>query len=279
MDTSASVSEQQVQAIRSGGQLPEERPGPARVRLGEELPIFCERCGYSLHGLPQVRCEHCTVLQFHCPECGHHQAINTLRPAVQRALGQIRAWTLGLLVTFRIGYFLALLFAWAGMGAAWAYSYNYNSSARTVHFKQVELSSEMIAGFSIFGMSFGLVSRMFLLRWRRGAVIGLFLAGLIVTAAFIGAWLEYSTSWRYDTRPLPYSPNWLIGVAIGAIAVVIGATASWPLWAGLVKVFLPKRASEPLLAWQRSLSERPSDHALSELARDKVGPSSHDNGR
>ena len=55
------------------------------AKLGEELPIFCERCGYSLHGLPQTRCEHCTILQFHCPECGHHQPINTLRPI----LGQI----------------------------------------------------------------------------------------------------------------------------------------------------------------------------------------------
>ena len=33
-------------------------PVPRKVmsqKLGEELPIFCERCGYSLNGLPQSR--------------------------------------------------------------------------------------------------------------------------------------------------------------------------------------------------------------------------------
>ena len=60
-------------------------------RLGDELPIFCEQCGYSLHGLVQIRCERCQVLHFACPECGHHQPINTLRPAFQRLLGRMRA--------------------------------------------------------------------------------------------------------------------------------------------------------------------------------------------
>ena len=64
---------------------------PAKVRLGEELPVFCERCGYSLHGLGQLRCERCNILHFHCPECGHQQPINTLRPAFQTILGKIRA--------------------------------------------------------------------------------------------------------------------------------------------------------------------------------------------
>src|SRR5215210_5805288 len=32
------------------------------VRLGEELPVFCERCGYALHGMPQTRCAHCEIL-------------------------------------------------------------------------------------------------------------------------------------------------------------------------------------------------------------------------
>ena len=55
-----------------------DSPAPASQirasKLGEELPIFCERCGYNLNGLPQVRCEHCDILQFHCPECGHHRS-------------------------------------------------------------------------------------------------------------------------------------------------------------------------------------------------------------
>src|SRR5438067_910447 len=93
------------------------------VALGEELPIFCETCGYSLHGLAQTRCEHCNILHFVCPECGHHQPINTLRPAAQRILGRMRAWVLGFMVFFRLNFFGWLLFAWFMMGAEWSYKY------------------------------------------------------------------------------------------------------------------------------------------------------------
>src|SRR5438045_8264320 len=98
---------------------------PAPIKLGEELPVFCERCGYSLHGLEQTRCEHCTVLQFHCPECGHHQPINTLRPAFQAMLGRWRAAWLAMLVTIKILFFGLMCFVWAGMGAGWAYEYHW----------------------------------------------------------------------------------------------------------------------------------------------------------
>src|SRR5215203_2900570 len=105
-------------------------PSPARAsiaKLGEELPIFGERCGYSLHGLPQATCQHCTILQFHCPECGHHQPINTLRPAVQNMLGRVRAVALVGSVVLKLAFFGLLLFAWCGMGAAWMYRYSENS--------------------------------------------------------------------------------------------------------------------------------------------------------
>src|SRR5215212_9739394 len=100
------------------------------TKLGEELPVFCERCGYSLHGLPQTRCEHCTILQFHCPECGHHQPINTLRPAAQTLIGRIRGGWLAFVVFFKLNLFGWLLFAWVGMGAAWSYRYDMEASQR-----------------------------------------------------------------------------------------------------------------------------------------------------
>ena len=102
----------------------------AAPKLGEELPVFCERCGYSLHGLPQVRCEHCTLLQFHCPECGHHQPINTLRPAAQTILGRIRGGWLTLVILFKLNLFGWLLFAWVGMGAAWSVQYDMEASQK-----------------------------------------------------------------------------------------------------------------------------------------------------
>ena len=104
---------------------PGSRTGPPQqARLGEELPVFCERCGYSLHGLPQTRCDACRVLYFNCPECGHHQPINTLRPAVQRALGRLRALGLSGIVILKINYFFWGLFAWGAASTEISYSYN-----------------------------------------------------------------------------------------------------------------------------------------------------------
>src|SRR5437868_4734996 len=100
---------------------------PKRTPLGEELPIFCERCGYSLYGLPQNRCEHCTILQFHCPECGHHQPINTLRPAAQTMLGRVRGAWLVLVILFKLNFFVWPLLGWFAMGASWSYMYDWEA--------------------------------------------------------------------------------------------------------------------------------------------------------
>src|SRR5947208_322948 len=100
-------------------------------KLGEELPIFCERCGYSLNGLPQSRCADCKILHFHCPECGHRQPINTLRPAAQRILGRLRALWLCFAVLFKLNFFGWLLFAWVAMGVEWWYQWYYHGH-RTV---------------------------------------------------------------------------------------------------------------------------------------------------
>src|SRR3954470_7637331 len=105
----------------------------ASPRLGEELPVFCERCGYSLHGLAQTRCEHCTILQFHCPECGHHQPINTLRPAAQTLIGRLRGALLVLVVLFKLNLFGWLLFAWVAMGVEWTWVYDCEDSELLRH--------------------------------------------------------------------------------------------------------------------------------------------------
>src|SRR5215211_3154960 len=76
-----------------------------KIALGEELPIFCEKCGYALHGLPQQVCSHCEIRHFKCPECAHHQPINTLRPAAQRVIGRLRAIYLTFSVFFKINFF------------------------------------------------------------------------------------------------------------------------------------------------------------------------------
>src|ERR1041385_5374650 len=112
-----------------------EQPAPRKRsshKLGEELPIFCERCGYSLNGRPQSRCADCKILHFHCPECGHHQPINTLRPAAQRILGRLRALWLCFAVLFKLNFFGWLLFAWVAMGVEWSYRWDNQRVQRVV---------------------------------------------------------------------------------------------------------------------------------------------------
>lgn len=223
-----------------------ERSRIAPIPLGEELPIFCEACGYSLHGLPRIRCEHCSVLHFHCPECGHHQPINTLRPAVQKMLGRLRAWWLGFSVFFRLNFFGWLLAGWAALGdefsRAISYSYRYASESIVMEMALV------IAGF---GVGFGLVSRMFLLRWRLGVVIGVILGILSALAFLVGVYL-----WHLGRRDTPFDFGAFAPFLLMIFTSVwIGAMLSWPSWVALVLLFLPKRTGKQLLDWQRSLSD------------------------
>src|SRR5687768_7711013 len=166
--------------------LPAKQP-----RFGEELPIFCERCGYSLNGLPQLRCEACTVLHFSCPECDHHQPINTLRPAVQRALGRLRAMGLAGIVFLKLNFFGWGLFAWFVGGYSIAYSYNPRPGAGN-NWAYGPADFEAIGGIIcfLFGLGFGIVGRMLLLRWRHGVLVGLGLAGLMVLAMTIGGYFR-----------------------------------------------------------------------------------------
>jgi hypothetical protein len=231
---------------------------PPRQRLGEELPVFCEKCGYSLHGLPQTRCEQCAILQFHCPECGHHQPINTLRPAAQRILGRLRATGLAFLVLFKLNYFGWLLFAWFAMGVEWSMSY------RDVRYRSRD-ETEMWLAFIFFAAPFGMVSRMLLLRWRRSLYVGIVLA-LIVMAAIVAG---QQFRWSLEAGRI-YGPGmraeriWLVDLMIVTGAVIaLGALIVWPIWALLVRAFLPRRAAAALLEWQESQS----DNSVTSLAR------------
>jgi hypothetical protein len=245
-----------------------EQPAPRKLtsqKLGEELPIFCERCGYSLNGLPQGRCADCKILHFHCPECGHRQPINTLRPAAQRILGRLRALWLCFAVFFKLNFFGWLLFAWVAMGVEWSYRWEYHGNRTTVvpgargstrtmpQYTSLprELDLESLAAFGCFGLGFGLVGRMLLLRWRRGYLVGLVLAGLVLVAVLAGAKIR-----RMDLKsPLnPYTFDFVAVALVGASMVVIGAWIVWPIWMALVRLFLPARTAGVLLEWQRSMS-------------------------
>jgi hypothetical protein len=261
------------EATRSAGATLSSR----KVPLGEELPVFCERCGYCLHGVAQQVCTKCSVRQFQCPECGHHQPINTLRPAAQKILGRLRAFFLTLSMLFRINFFGWLLFAWVGMGYSWSYGYNRDDYMRNYSnptYGPRELTSEQVFAFTMFALAFSMFGRMLLLRWRRGYKVGLVLAGLVCVAIALGAmWRKWewesrrwasSSGWEQaPTLPFPFAMDFLIEMAITAVAVIVGASIVWGIWSALAHVFLPKRTSEALLDWQRSQS----NESASSLAR------------
>jgi hypothetical protein len=226
---------------------------PKRVKLGEELPIFCERCGYSLHGATQLRCDHCTLLHFQCAECGHRQHINTLRPAVARWLGRMRAATLGFAVFFKLNYFGWLLFAWGVMGYE-VLSHVFWSPARR------EMEFEVVVAIVCFGLGFGLFGRMLLLKWKRSWAIGVALATLAAVATVLGGAVRYwelKDRYRYSTtgrvadhvRWAWETPLEMAGLT--SLGVSMGVLVAWPVWVGLVRMFLPRRASDALLEWQR----------------------------
>jgi hypothetical protein len=234
------------------------RAAPA-VRLGEELPIFCETCGYALHGLPQQRCGRCDILHFVCPECGHHQPINTLRPAAQRVLGRARGALLGCWVFFKLNFFGWLLFAWFGMGAEWSYNFhpirNNPAVPNSWTYQMVPrpVDIEACTAFAVFALAFGTVSRMLLLRWRRGWAVGAVLGGLVLVAAGLGVWFRGAVELGGRAQRLPLGIDFQMLLVATWLTLIFAAMVSWPIWLALTHLFLPARAASALLDWQRSI--------------------------
>ncbi|MGE5611308.1 MAG: hypothetical protein ACM359_18815 [Bacillota bacterium] len=243
--------EESAQLVLGGNPSAGNAPtSPRRIHLGEELPIFCEHCGYALHGLPPVRCEHCQTLHFRCPECGHTQPINTLRPAVQRMLGRVQAWITGLWVLVKINFFFWLLFAWLAMGVEWSYRYTMSGKAFTI--EPYPIDFESILAFSFFGLSFGMVARMLLLRWRRSLWVGMILASL-VSLAILGGAIFYQWERQIATSPLRTGFIMMIILADGFL--ILGTIMVFPIWSGFVRLFLPKHTASALLDWQMGQPE------------------------
>jgi hypothetical protein len=265
---------------RSGATL-----ATGKVPLGEELPVFCERCGYSLHGMPQTVCAHCTVRQFHCPECGHHQPINTLRPAFQKTLGRVRAFFLVLSLLVKLNFFGWLLFAWVMVGYEMGYEYKFeqaystrmataaNAAPGTPAYMQRntrpqvgprEFEMESVVGMSLFALAFGAVGRMLLLRWRRGYLVGVCLAALVCGGLVLGAYWRKWAGAEDVALPPPWTGDFVGVLATTGVTLMLGAMVVWGVWTALAHVFLPRRTSEALLDWQRSLS----NPAAAQLARE-----------
>jgi hypothetical protein len=202
------------------------------------------------------------VLQFHCPECGHHQPINTLRPAAQRIIGRLRAVWLVLVVFLKLNFFGWLLFACVGMGADWSHSYNYRNNTVTPSLRPVD--NDAILAFTLLAIPFGVFARLLLLRWRRGWIVGLVLAGVVGMAIVVGvsiAVMDMDNQHRLSavlgflrTSNFPALIGWT------GLMVLAGCLIAWPIWIALVRTFLPRDTGTSLLEWQRNLSNRSQGH-------------------
>ena len=236
-------------------------PNPGRhIRLGEELPVFCERCGYSLHGLPHVRCGACDVMHFACPECNHHQPINTLRPAFQRMLGRLRSFALTFLLIAKINLLFWPLFGWGGLGMEIAYTYVRQGPGGQYSYRHEKFEPEGALIIFMLALVFGMVARMLLLRWRRGALVGLVIGGLVALALYVGAYIQYLELLQSRSTgdvPTPEGKALFIYMLCGFAGAVAGASTVWGVWLSLVHVFLPKRAAHSLLESQRAMSAPP----------------------
>ena len=229
-------------------------------RLGDELPVFCERCGYSLHGLPLVRCGTCRVLHAACPECDHHQPINTLRPAFQRMLGRLRSFALTFLVVLKINAVFWPLFGWGALGSGITYTYAQQRGGGTYYYRHQDIEVEGCIIIFTFAAGFGMVARMLLLRWRRGVYVGITLGALVALAMYAGAYLQYldyMNSSSGVTAPRPEGETLFTYMLCGFAGAVAGAACVWGIWLSLVRVFLPTRAADSLIEWQRAMSAPP----------------------
>lgn len=226
-------------------------PRRERQRLGEELPVFCERCGYSLHGLPPVRCEHCTLLQFACPECGHRQPINTLRPAALAMLGRLRAAWLTGVVAAKAFFFIILGIAWTATGTAWSYTFRWDGTKTILDATQISFG--WLLAYGLFGAAYGLVARLLVLRWRRHVAVGAVLGALVASLLMLGGRIA---QWDRTGAPSPYTPAFLAMAAYGGGVVALAAAVAWALWRLLVLTLLPPRLARPLLDWMASTDRR-----------------------
>jgi hypothetical protein len=289
---------------------PYSKPVPTSQKLGEELPVFCERCGYQLFGLSPLRCDSCDILHFHCPECAHHQPINTLRPAAQRIIGRVRGAWLVAVVFFKLMFCFWALFALGAMGQEFSYRYDYEAwqSQQAAYQQQMTTYNAQMAaynaavavqannttgpstmpvpptpptfvsptlaprplhtpervGLTILAGLFGMFARMMLLRWRRGAFVGLALAGLVAAAIVCGVAIRRQT--ENTILPWPWEQVFPAIFVFSSGMAFVGALIVWPIWVMLVRAFLPNRTGNALLEWQRSLSNQVSD-----LAREPIG--------
>ena len=124
----------------------------------------------------------------------------------------------------------------------------------------LSISLEAVLAFAIYGFVIGFFSRLMLLRWRSGALVGVVLGALFAMMLVIGFNWRVSNRQYYGGNGFPFTdavltPGRLLATFLTFCFIAGSALAAWPLWVGFVRVAMPERAGNALLEWQRGLSD------------------------
>jgi hypothetical protein len=207
-----------------------------------DVPVFCERCGYMLQGLEPQRCSACTMWGLRCPECGHQQHANSIRPALLRMLGRLRGAAVVLSWLIKLALCGGMAMAWWTAGMAWAY---------TIVQGRLSSNNEYIL-LLLFAVCSGWTVAAVLshsVRWWLPGVVSLLLMagpfwlGLQTWAA--DSWQAQQQGIKMPLLPADYVKHVLPWMAVGAF------TGRWVLRL-LVWAFWPIQVQRLLVAWYGS---------------------------
>jgi hypothetical protein len=191
----------------------------------DDLPVFCEKCGYHLNALPATVCPACAMVGLRCPECGHRQHANSARPAVIRAIGRLRGVFLVLAALMRTTLCGVVAMIWAAAGTD---SHRLLASPSQMMGHSDYLLIGLGAVLSTLGLRMVLVPA----KWR---ILPPLLATLIPAGGFVaGMWISLPRSQATDLSiPLTTFARtllpWMVaGAVLGGMHVRLLSWAMWP---------------------------------------------------
>lgn len=229
-----------------------------RTVLSEELPLFCDGCGYSLHGQQQIVCSECGLRHFHCPECGKRQSINTWRPAAFRTFGRLRMMGLWIVVIIKLALMATMVMVTIALASDLSRSlrepflgqFNRSSFYYSIRSPNVAQTVVMIVVAALVAAT----ARMLFLRFRSGFLVGVAFAMVILGCFLVGGtervlinltstfvvWVVQQLLLILVAALISVLFMWLGGVARRKALSVYGAllfigvslTSAWQVWMG-----------------------------------------------
>jgi len=253
------------------------------IKLGEEMPIFCRRCGAVLHGMEVVACEKCALPHFHCPQCGNDELVHTLRPAVAPVANRAALAGLTLWVGCKILFFLWFFFVCWALSLKLSYRLVRTASFSThlhwqdmYHYQPLEINLGVMLACGICGFLFGGVGRLLLLGWRKGIYVGLTLALLLDGVLIWGAMTRLMMLVHREHPDLQHAADtvaltarWSNGMLVTLLwtsaMVILAASIARPVALGMVRLMTPRRWSQAILRWESAWAQpscrvRTADH-------------------